>query len=37
MMSFVKHYCQALGLLNPEEGTDRFSRKVGKKLPPLAA
>jgi hypothetical protein len=37
MMSFAKHYCQSLGLLTPEDGTDRFSRKVGKKLPLLAA
>ena len=25
------------GFLNPEGGTDRLSRNVGKKLPPLAA
>ena len=28
---------KAFGFLAPEDGTDRLSRNVGKKLPPLAA
>jgi len=36
-MSFATLYCQALGLQTPEDGTDKFSRKIGKKLQLLAA
>jgi len=31
------HHAWNFGFLTPEDGTDRFSRKVGKKLPLLAS